>query len=366
MTVVIAGGGLAGAAAACLLARDGRDVTLLERDVGPRDKICGEFLSSEAVGYLAGLGVDVAAMGAAPIHAMRLIHGRAVAETALPFVAAGLSRRVLDEALLRAAAAAGATVRRGVSVRGIAPGRVELVGETLTAPTLLLATGKHDLRGSPRTPGAEPEALVGYKMYYTLKPAQTTALRGYVEIILFDGGYAGLQMIEGGAANLCLLVHRRRLDAAGGWPALLDALCRDSEHLAARLRGATPLLERPLTIFRVPYGYVHSAAGAGGVFRLGDQAAVIPSFCGDGMSIALHSAHRAAQVLRAGGDADAYHAQMRCDVGAPVRLAFGLYRATRSAVARTAMVAACRRWPGLMRAVATRTRVPDAALAATA
>ena len=363
MSVLIAGGGLAGAAAAILLARAGTPVTLLERDPGPRDKICGEFLSREALLYLAGLGIDVAALGAAPIPAMRLIHGASVVETRLPFQGAGLSRRVLDEALLQQAQSAGATVRRGVSVRSVSAAIVETTeGETPDSRTLFLATGKHDVRGSPRNPARPPDPLIGFKMHYHLRADQTASLRGHVEIILFPGGYAGLQLTERGVANLCLLVDRARFDAMRqDWDALLDSV----PHLARRLDGAAPLLVRPLTIFRVPYGYVHGAPGHADLFRLGDQAAVIPSFCGDGMSIALHSAHLAVRTLHGGGNADRYHVQMRQHVGPPVRLAFGLYRLTRSPAVRHAVMAACRSWPGLMRAIAVRTRVPDAALAGT-
>ena len=135
---------------------------------------------------------------------------------------------------------------------------------------------------------------------------------------------------------------------------LLD-LTRESEHLARRLDGAAMLQDRPLSIFRVPYGHLHDGAGAlPGIFRLGDQMAVIPSFCGDGMSIALHSAHVAARTLLRGGDAADHHATMRRDVGRGVRLADGLYRVARTPAARHAIVAACRVWPGLMRLVAGR------------
>ena len=39
--VLIAGGGPAGAAAAILLARAGQRVLLVERETGPREKVCG-------------------------------------------------------------------------------------------------------------------------------------------------------------------------------------------------------------------------------------------------------------------------------------------------------------------------------------
>ena len=106
---MIVGGGLAGASAACRLAREGRRVALLEREAGPAHKVCGEFLSGEALVELAGLGVDAAALGAAPITGMRMVHRGRMAECRLPFPAAGLSRYVLDEALLQRAAALGPT-----------------------------------------------------------------------------------------------------------------------------------------------------------------------------------------------------------------------------------------------------------------
>ena len=350
MNTVVIGGGLAGAAAACRLARAGHAVTVLEREAGPVHKVCGEFLSGEALADLAALGVDAAALGAAPIGALRLVHrGRAV-ETRLPFAASGLSRLVLDEALLRRAAQLGAEIRRGVRVRSLE--------EALAAGgPVLLATGKHDLRGAPRT-AAEPEALIGFKLHLRLRPAQRAALAGHVEVVLFAGGYAGLQLIEDGIANLCLLVDRSRFDAAGQtWPALLAALQREDAHLACRLEGADALWDRPLSIFRVPYGYLHAGAEQDGAYRLGDQAAVIPSFCGDGMAIALHTARLAAEAVLGGRDAASYHQAMRREAGPPVRLAYGLYQATRSRAVRAAVLGVAGAWPGLLRGVARRTRV---------
>jgi flavin-dependent dehydrogenase len=353
--IVIAGGGPAGASAACRLAQAGRRVTLLEREIGPAHKICGEFISGEALADLSALGLDVSALGAAPIRAMRLVHRGRVAETRLPFPAAGLSRLALDEVLLDRAAACGAEVRRGVRVRQAAGGQVETSEGTLDAPILLLATGKHDLRGMPRLLRSPPEDLIGFKLHLHLRPSQQALLAGHVEIVLFRGGYAGLQMVEHGVANLCLLVDRSRYES--DWPSLLAALEREDCHLARRLEGAVPAWDRPLTIFRVPYGFLHAAQDEPGLFRLGDQAAVIPSFCGDGMAIALHSAKLAAHAVLAGQSAAAYHTALRRDAGPPVRLAQRAYRLTRSRAIRSLIVTAAQSWPGLLRSAARHTRV---------
>ena len=73
--VLIVGGGPAGAAAACRLARAGRNVLLCERQPEPRPQVCGEFLSAGAGAELADLGVAPLSLGAAPITHLRLVHG---------------------------------------------------------------------------------------------------------------------------------------------------------------------------------------------------------------------------------------------------------------------------------------------------
>lgn len=72
--VLVIDGGPAGAAA--LLARRGVAVEVLEQSAGAQHKVCGEFLSHEAVSYLVELGVDLRAMGAAPMVAQQCGSGR--------------------------------------------------------------------------------------------------------------------------------------------------------------------------------------------------------------------------------------------------------------------------------------------------
>lgn len=356
MTVLVVGGGLAGAAAACLL---GKRATVVEREAGPHDKVCGEFISWEAQDALSRLGIDVAALGASRIGAVRLVHGRRVVRSELPGVGAGLSRRRLDEALLSRAAAAGATVMRGHAVRRIRTGGADLDGlGPMAADRILLATGKHDVRGLRRD--TRPESLVGLKMYYRLAPEQQTALAGHVEVVLFPGGYAGLQMVEDGRANLCLLIQKRAFDEAGAtWPCVQAHLTRLSPHLAGRLGDAEPLLARPVTIFRVPYGHLHRpvADALPGVARLGDQMGVIPSFSGDGMAIALHTAFAAV----ACPDAALYHRRMADDLHGQIGRAMVLHRIGQATPA--ALAAAASAWPGALALVARLTRVPAPRLA---
>jgi len=364
--ILVAGGGLAGAAVAITLAQAGQQVTVIERDAVPAHKICGEFLSAEAAGYLKKLGLDPASLGGHDISRLRLVRGGETVTTDLPFTGIGLSRKKLDAALLNHAAASGAVVTRGRAIRHIetADGiAVTVEGqETLRPDALFLATGKHELRGAKRM-APSPAPLVGFKMYFRLLPRQTAALAGHVELIMFGQGYAGLQLVEETQANFCFLVHRDRLAQAGNVSTLLESLCVESQHLKARLAGAEPLLAAPLTIARVPYGFVHrpDQADAASVFRLGDQAGVIQSFTGDGMSIALHSAALAAQMFLAGGTAAAFHDRLAGDIAGQIRRAGAIFSVVNAPLAHSALFGLARAWPAALGLAARLTRVPAAA-----
>lgn len=360
---IVAGGGPAGAAAACRLAASGRSVLLFEKETRPRHKVCGEFLSAEARDGLAALGIDLAALGAVPISRVRLAHGRRIAEAGLPFAAAGVSRERLDEALLLQARNAGVEVRRGAAVRAI-----DKAGETAwqvtageareTAPAVFLATGKHDLRSFKRT-AAMRDGWIGFKIHIRLTTAQTEALRDAVELILFEGGYAGLQLVEPATANLCLVVRKSTFARVGkSWPALLDHLTGSCPHLADRLGGAQPCWEEPLAIASLPFGFLAMTERQdAGLYRLGDQVSVIPAFSGNGIAIALHSARLAADCFLQGRDGADYLTRVRADLRGSMGVAASLSRVTAHGWARSLMVDACRLFPPFMAALARNTRI---------
>ncbi len=358
---LVIGGGIAGAALAAHLAQAGRRVLLVERRDGPHDKVCGEFISGEAALYLDDLGVDLAALGAIRMRVVRLAAGQRVATVPLPFPAFSLSRRALDEALLDAASERGAQIRRGCGVRALAwrdgAWAAHLDGgETVAADEVFLATGKHDLRGWKRPPGTQND-LVAFKLHWRLAREEAAGLGAGVELVLFPGGYAGLEPVEGGVANLCLVVRQRQFAALGRrWDALLASLRAASPHLHGRLAGALACAPRPLAIASIPYGHV--ATVGRGPWLLGDQAAVIPSFSGDGIAIALHSARLAADIHLAGGTADEFQRRLAHDVAGQVRRATLMSRLLVRPAGQVAAAAAARLLPGIVAGIARTTRIP--------
>jgi len=355
---IVIGGGVAGAAAAIWLAKQGRDVLLLEKEVAPRHKVCGEFISIEAQYYLKELGIDLMALGAVPVSQFLLIKGSRKIHIRLPFLALSLSRYALDEALLQLAISAGVELRRGINVTSLVPDNpgwmVSSSTSELQGEKVFLATGKHNLRGWPRD-DTNSESHIGLKMHYILTPAQQRELTGCIEVMIFKGGYAGLEPIENGKANFCLVIRKSMfLQHGKDWGLLLRVLRAEIPHLEARLQDAGPCWDRPLAIAGIPYGYIHPAKGKDrfGLFPIGDQMAVIPSFCGDGIAIALHTAF-----LATATNTFDYILTARHDLQLQMLRAGWLARIMAGSLTSELAFLCCRIRPSLLTTLITKTRV---------
>lgn len=345
---LIVGGGPAGAATAIALARGGAMPVVIERSPGERDLVCGGFLGWDAIAALKKLGLDPAVLGARPIHRLRLVSGRKVVEADLPRAAAGLSRRRLDATLLRMAEDGGAAVLRGRTARGLDGKCVRLDdGSEMAADAIFLATGKHELRGAVR-PVGNRALSVGLRTAIAPSPD----LAGTIELHLYDGGYAGLLLQEDGAANLCLSVAQTRM--ANGREAFLTELLREAPLLAARLGGAIP--PEWEAIAGVPYGW-RARATEPGLFRVGDQAAVIASLAGDGIAVALASGAAAAHACLHDDDgAVVYQRAFAARAKRPIAIAETLRHMAEAPVRRRLMLGMAG-VPGLAKLAARMTRI---------
>jgi len=361
---LVIGGGLAGSMVAIRLATAGRQVTLLEKENTAHHKVCGEFLSTEAVGYLNQIGINPLDLGAATIRFVRLSSKQKVVETALPFTALSLSRFALDEALLSRTEECGCKVQRGSFVEQLNNQdnlwSAQLRGgESVCAHSVFLANGKHDLRGWERAHTGQG-GLVAFKLHWKLDPAQTEKLRDFIELFLFPSGYGGLSLVERDVANLCLVVWQTELRRVGGWIKLLASVLDENRRLKQRLQGAKALWDRPLAISSIPYG--HLAGQPFGLWCVGDQAAVIPSFTGDGMSIALHSAALATEMYLAGDSAEQYNHRLHAQLSRGMDIATCLSRSMVTKAGRSLALFGLSVFPNAMQWIAASTRIPKQAI----
>ncbi len=360
---LVLGAGPAGSAAAIALAEAGRPPVLLDRDAEVRDQLCGGFLSWRTAEQLRALGVEPARLGARRVERLALIAGEREAALPLPAPAFGLSRRALDTALRRRALALGAEleVDTARSVEG-----TTVVGRrrTWAGEALFLATGKHDVRGPGRPRKARDPAL-GLRIRLAASPAREALLGGRIELHLFAGGYAGIVLQEDGSANVCLAVRKSQLAASGGDPVELLAALADGQPAFARRLG-DDWRGRPVeTVGAVPYGWIAHETRPG-LFRLGDQAAVIPSLAGEGIAIALASGAMAARHwLEHGAEgAERYQRELAARVTGPIRTARLAWALAETPLAARLGLALARRVPPVVGWLMSASRiVPDAPLA---
>ena len=308
--LIVVGAGPAGSTLAAAVGRYGQRVLLLERTHFPRHKVCGEFLSPEAQATLRTLDLydAVAACGPQSLTHARIVsrRGRAL-HTPLPGVAWGLSRYALDAALAQAAVARGVTLRTGARVRAYTRGdghvSVTYLGEgkehTAHGRAVIMAVGRGGDKGLPpwsQTPvqgESARSAYVGVKVHM-----RDVRMPREVALFLFEGGYVGVNPVEGGAANVCLLADYAAFARGDRDPMdMVHRLMQEQPEFGALLAGATFVdgsacvvagvdTHRPLRPWQ-------------DVLCLGDTATMIPPLCGDGMAMALRSAELAAPLTHA-------------------------------------------------------------------
>ena len=358
---LVIGSGLAGSAAAIGLARAGHAPLLVERSKDTGDAICGGFLSWQTLATLDRLGLDSAALGGQRVTALRLFAGKRSLEAPLPRPGMGLSRRRLDTLLLAEAERLGTAIERSVTVRRVDHGGSATTadGATLCNCTIMLAVGKHGLAGHPRIAPAKVAAdpVIGLRLRIAASAAGERLVGDAVELFLFDRGYAGLVRQEDGSLNLCLAVHKSRLAEAASRPETLIAQWgAENPHLGERLASANPVA--PIdAIAAVPYGW-RATSGTDGLWRLGDQAACIPSLAGEGMGIALASAESAVAAWRRREGAASWQQRFSDRLARPMGVARLAWTAAEAPLWNARAVALLGHAPRLIDWLARATRVP--------
>jgi flavin-dependent dehydrogenase len=343
--VAVVGGGLAGSVVAALLAREGREVVVLERAPGYRWHAGGVFTSPASMSALRSIGLpgDVLASVARPTPAMRVETRRGVRvrltygdDGSLASAAVGLDRERLDPALLALAAGAGADVRTGVTVE-----RVTVAGQ---ASEPLLVEARH--AGPADEPAGEPageravtlraRVVVGADgirsvvarslgvrrappfagrvgLTFHLADPSGPGPRDARMIVLHDG-YVGIAPVPDGRVNVGIVLGsswRGRLATDGaeavarGIVGGIAATPDDPAGWRDGARGWHDGARRDAVAGAAPIGNRVAQRAGPGWFLVGDAAGFVDPFTGEGIHRALVSAELAAEAVAATLDGSA-------------------------------------------------------------
>jgi geranylgeranyl reductase family protein len=344
--VVVVGAGPAGAAAAITLARAGRDVTLVDKARFPRDKICGDGLTTGALRLLEDLGLDPGAVASWRRVDDIVVRGPSGHQVTFPLprgqgTYAAVARRAdLDAALLERARAAGAKVLDGHACTGVTEGddgvavAVEGAGE-LEAGFVVAADGMW----SPvrkhlglATPGYRGE-WHAFRQYFTgvTGPAASQLIVWFEPDIL--PGYAWSFPLPDGRANVGFGIQRggkvaRVQEMAAIWP---DLLARP--HVRAAL-GPDAEPEAPHRAWPIPARIDRVELTGRRTLFVGDAAAATDPLTGEGIGQALLTGVLAARAILDHGPAApavtaAYARAARAALLADHRMSMLLIRAVR-------------------------------------
>jgi flavin-dependent dehydrogenase len=279
--VAVIGAGPAGSTLAALLAARGVKVALIDRETFPRDKLCGEFLSYDALPIVELLGVD---LGDTPrVEHCRVVSRHGAYEFDLPHAARGVSRMTLDDLLHRSA------VRNGAIP----------VTETVASLDAIQAKviagawgrwGRFDAQLGRGFVRDRTHRNFGFKRHYH-GPATNV-----IELHSFRRGYLGVNSVDGGVVNICGLVHASRLAGhKGRWDAFVETIRAEEPALDAIYSKHAPAQEQFLS--SEPVIFRARSAVEAGIFMVGDASGVIDPLTGNGMAMAMQSALLAAPLI---------------------------------------------------------------------
>lgn len=300
--VVVVGAGPAGSTAARVAAERGASVLLIDRARFPRYKTCG--------GGLIGISLDLIPASVLPtiersIETVRfsLRGGRGRRHSARPAFLAMVRRERFDDALAKAAVAAGATFVDGVQVKAISEN--ELVTLTTSAGDIRakVVIGADGTNGqSGRYVGVTPEAVdLGLEVELV---DSTNAWAG--EVFLdwgSDRGSYAWMFPKDGTLTIGVIEAKGSPDSTRAY---LDTWVGQLGLAANEVQSSSG----HLTQWRRP----DSPLRRGNVIVAGDAAALLDPWTREGISYALRSGTWAGEAA-ASGDLEGYLARIKREIG---------------------------------------------------
>lgn len=310
---IVVGGGPAGTAAAIGLADRGLDVAVIDKAAFPRDKTCGDGLTTLALRELERLGLTPDRVDSWTVVERAHLHSPRASTVTLPLPPgpgqfAAIARRIdLDAALIELATQRGVTVHQQVGLRAASMHRHHVEVRTDATPPLRgrWVVGADGIWSPLRRALGVAEARYrgewhAFRQYFSGTTNGDAELHVWFEPDLLPG-YAWSFPLGDGRANVGFGVLRgTHLDGralARLWPDLLQRPAIRS------VLGTRAVAEGHHRAWPIPARVTTTTLTAGRALFVGDAARATDLFTGEGIGQALLSGRLAAEALAAEIDA---------------------------------------------------------------
>jgi len=299
--VAIIGGGLAGLAASILLARSGHSVVLFEKEKYPFHKVCGEYISFESWNFLKRLELPLDELALPVIDTLLLTspNGNDF-KTKLPLGGFGISRYKLDSLLANIAKQKGVHLIEETKIDDVVFNenfQANFHAGSFVSKVCCAAFGKRsnlDIKWKRKFLQGSTNRLDNYVgVKYHVK---TNWKKNIIGLHNFENGYCGISKIEEDKYCLCYMTKADNLKKCGNNISQLEevVLCKN-QHLKKIFLNSEKCESFPLTISQINFNKKTQIENH--MFMLGDSAGMITPLCGNGMSIALHTAKIASELI---------------------------------------------------------------------
>ncbi len=289
--VIIIGGGLSGLTNAIQLSAGGLKVLLIEKKSYPFHRVCGEYVSNEVVPFLRSIGADPEVLNPAHINKLTVTSPYGTSLNAeLKMGAFGVSRYKFDLYLYQIAISKGCKVLLNTQVLDIVYEEdsfsVKLSdGIQETARLVLGSFGKRSNldRQLNRDFFYKRSPYIGVK--YHIK---TDFERDRIALHNFKDGYCGISAIEEDKYCLCYLTTRDNLKHYGSIDEMEKNILFKNKYLKDIFENSEFIFEKPEVINEISFECKSIVENH--ILMSGDTAGMIAPLCGNGMSMAIHSA----------------------------------------------------------------------------
>ena len=287
--VVVIGGGISGLLTAIQLANAGIPCSVIERKKYPFHRVCGEYISNEAVPFLKLLGLFPSEYMPTQIRRFQLSSISGKSEILdLDLGGFGISRYVFDQFLYEKAKLAGVKFYLEEEAR-----EIHFAENAFSISTSLRTLDAHIVVGSF---GKRSKMDVYLKRNFIKKSSPYVGVKYHIRtdhppdligLHNFDGGYCGVSNVEDGKSNLCYLTRRDNIKKFKSIGEMESAVLHQNPFLKKIFLNSEFLFDKPETINEISFqtkGPVEDH-----VLMTGDAAGMITPLCGNGMAMAIHS-----------------------------------------------------------------------------